>query len=139
MSDKTYRLLDNGQRIWCLVCGLVSHSPGDVHQRYCGHCHLFHQDLMADTPLPDILSIDPATVPSAVLQRLIAEVQQEPHPGSPHVYDRVHNRHNRGPYPSRPPPYPRPPPYRDPPPEDPPLGPPPTPQEEGPADPAPTQ
>lgn len=57
---------------------------------------------------PDPLTIDPETVPSAVLRRLIAEVQREaaeaggagaPHatPPAPAAYDRVHNRHNRGP------------------------------------------
>lgn len=51
--------------------------------------------------LPDVLSIDPATVPSVALQRLIAEVQQELREEdetlTPHAYDRIHNRHNRGP------------------------------------------
>lgn len=51
-------------------------------------------------PLPDILTIDPATVDSAVLRRLIAEVQEEvqreKEQGGPRAYDRAHNRHNRG-------------------------------------------
>lgn len=50
---------------------------------------------MSEPPWPDVLTIDPATVPSAVLRRLIAEVQQEGLP-SPSLYDRIHNRHNRG-------------------------------------------
>lgn len=60
--------------------------------------------------LPDLSTIDPATVPSAVLRRLIAEVQQEALP-VPSLYDRIHNRHNRGggsPWPPRPVPAPSP-------------------------------
>lgn len=56
---------------------------------------------------PDVLSIDPATVQSAVLRRLIAEVQQEQGEVT-RAYDRVHNRHNRGPYPRPPVPVPPP-------------------------------
>lgn len=56
----------------------------------------------------DVLMIDPATVPSAVLQRLIAEVQHEAAMpddtlNTKKVYDRIHNRHNRGPYIPEPP------------------------------------
>jgi hypothetical protein len=71
-------------------------------------------------PIPDVMTIDPKSLPSAVLQRLVAEVQWEighgmvtttertmgyervhnrhhrslDNPGNP--YNRVHNRHNRG-------------------------------------------
>lgn len=54
---------------------------------------------------PPVLSLDPATVPSAVLRRLITEVQHEAatvehDDGNPllgiKAYDRAHNRHNRG-------------------------------------------
>ena len=37
-----YRLLEDGEAIQCLACGLVSHNPNDVVQRYCGRCHKFH-------------------------------------------------------------------------------------------------
>lgn len=30
--------------IECKVCGLVSWHPKDVEERYCGHCHQFHDD-----------------------------------------------------------------------------------------------
>ena len=56
-------------------------------------------------PLPDILTIDPATIESAVLRRLIAEVQQAAleaeEPSGLQAYNRSHNRHNRGPHPGR--------------------------------------
>jgi len=31
-------------RIMCLTCGRVSHNPNDVANKYCGHCHIFHED-----------------------------------------------------------------------------------------------
>jgi hypothetical protein len=72
---------------------------------------------MSETPpLPDLWAIDLDQVESAVLRRLIAEVQWDlaedgPAHGVPRAYDRVHNRHNRGngvprPYPPAPPPPP---------------------------------
>jgi hypothetical protein len=42
MSEPTYELLDGGRAIRCRHCGLTSHNPTDVAERYCGHCHLFH-------------------------------------------------------------------------------------------------
>ena len=27
----------------CLTCGWHSFNPNDIAQRYCGHCHQFHQ------------------------------------------------------------------------------------------------
>lgn len=43
----TYRLGDDGRSITCLICGSVSHSPGDVKNHYCVACHVFHDDLRA--------------------------------------------------------------------------------------------
>jgi hypothetical protein len=43
----TYRLVDDGRAIECLRCGMVSYHPEDVRQRYCGHCHRFHDDPIA--------------------------------------------------------------------------------------------
>lgn len=31
-----------GKRIQCLDCGAISWNLNDVRQRYCGHCHEFH-------------------------------------------------------------------------------------------------
>ena len=31
--------------ITCPTCGAVSHNPNDIAQRYCGHCHQFHEFL----------------------------------------------------------------------------------------------
>ena len=30
--------------IQCLLCGRTSYHPQDVHERYCGACHRFHDD-----------------------------------------------------------------------------------------------
>lgn len=40
-----YQILEDGRAIKCLTCGLTSHHPQDVAERYCGNCHVFHQHL----------------------------------------------------------------------------------------------
>ena len=45
--------------------------------------------------IPELLEVDTSKIASAVLARLIEEVRNEK-PSTTHVYDRVHNRHNRG-------------------------------------------
>jgi len=51
-------------------------------------------------PLPDVLTLDPDQIPSAVLRRLIREVQQEvlerEEVDRLRASDLVHNHHNRG-------------------------------------------
>ena len=32
--------------ITCPRCGMVSHNPSDIAQRYCGKCHAFHCDMV---------------------------------------------------------------------------------------------
>lgn len=39
-----YRITENGRSITCLSCGLTSHNVEDVRQRFCGRCHVFHED-----------------------------------------------------------------------------------------------
>jgi ribosomal protein L37E len=41
---KPYVISDDGRAITCRRCGLTSHNPNDVAQRYCGRCHVFHED-----------------------------------------------------------------------------------------------
>ena len=31
--------------ITCPVCRMVSYNPNDVRERYCGHCHQFHDEM----------------------------------------------------------------------------------------------
>jgi hypothetical protein len=35
---------DQGDFIRCLHCGLKSFHPDDVKNRYCGKCHVFHEE-----------------------------------------------------------------------------------------------
>jgi hypothetical protein len=32
---------------------MVSHNPNDVRERYCGHCHAFHDDMVRKVLPPD--------------------------------------------------------------------------------------
>ena len=41
----TYVISDDGEAIQCLICGSISYNPGDIKNRYCGHCHEFHDEL----------------------------------------------------------------------------------------------
>jgi ribosomal protein S27AE len=48
IADEQYR--ENPQPyIVCPKCGMVSHNPNDVRERYCGNCHAFHADLEKGT------------------------------------------------------------------------------------------
>lgn len=38
-------LVDTPMQIACLLCEQVSAHPRDVQERYCGACHLFHDDV----------------------------------------------------------------------------------------------
>jgi hypothetical protein len=39
-----YKGLPSAVGIRCLTCMRVSWNPNDVAQRYCGFCHVFHED-----------------------------------------------------------------------------------------------
>lgn len=32
------------ESITCPLCGWTSYNPNDIAHRYCGHCHIFHDD-----------------------------------------------------------------------------------------------
>jgi len=43
-----YTLIDGPlPAIRCNGCGLTSYNQNDVEQRYCGRCHVFHEDTHA--------------------------------------------------------------------------------------------
>lgn len=49
-----YLILDfpTGVRgIYCTHCTWVSYSQGDIENRYCGHCHKFHEDRQLEARL----------------------------------------------------------------------------------------
>lgn len=39
-----YLISPDGKAITCCTCGATSYHPGDVEHRYCGRCHVFHDD-----------------------------------------------------------------------------------------------
>lgn len=41
----TFTIASDGQAITCLRCKRTSHNENDVEQRYCGYCHVFHEDI----------------------------------------------------------------------------------------------
>ena len=47
----TYELIYDHERvaiaIRCSFCGLTSYNLNDIANRYCGACHIFHEDLSA--------------------------------------------------------------------------------------------
>lgn len=42
MTQKKYRISDDGKSITCLHCGMKSFNINDVNNLYCGRCHKFH-------------------------------------------------------------------------------------------------
>ena len=67
------------------------------HRRYEG-AQMNEKEEASAVQVPSIselLEVDTGKLVSAVLARLIEEVRNEKRPTAP-VYDRVHNRHNRG-------------------------------------------
>jgi hypothetical protein len=49
----SYMLSSDGHSITCHQCGLTSHNQNDVVNRYCGHCHVFHDDMAAFNAFAD--------------------------------------------------------------------------------------
>lgn len=39
-----YVISHDGKSILCETCGRRSFHPEDVANKYCGHCHVFHED-----------------------------------------------------------------------------------------------
>jgi hypothetical protein len=46
-----------GESIRCLLCRRISGHPQDVAFRYCGACHVFHDDLAMKLELARIAAI----------------------------------------------------------------------------------
>jgi hypothetical protein len=85
-----YSIAPDGKSITCQRCGMTSHHPKDVAEKYCGHCHVFHDDQIY------LLDIDLTKIESVALRRLIEEVRNPNHAyPPPGYYDRVYHRHNR--------------------------------------------
>lgn len=41
----TFTISADGKSITCKRCGRTSHNLNDVEWRYCGFCHVFHEDI----------------------------------------------------------------------------------------------
>lgn len=41
-------MIEQQPYIVCPKCGMVSHNPNDVLNRYCGACHAFHDDMVRE-------------------------------------------------------------------------------------------
>ena len=73
-------------------------SPMYAATSFAGGTTVAEQNQLQQTEpssIPDLLEVDISKISSAVLARLIEEVREEKS-STPHAYDRVHNRHNRG-------------------------------------------
>lgn len=46
----TYEIDEEEGSIKCLNCGLTSYNPKDVAFKYCGNCHIFHDDEIIKYP-----------------------------------------------------------------------------------------
>jgi hypothetical protein len=44
MAGARFTISPDGKAITCATCRLTSLNPNDVRNRYCGHCHVFHDD-----------------------------------------------------------------------------------------------
>ena len=55
-GERTYQIILNDEgkahAIKCHTCGLTSYHPKDVSHRYCGKCHIFHDDLRQYAKMP---------------------------------------------------------------------------------------
>jgi len=40
----SYEIAADDASITCKHCGRTSYNPGDIENRYCGHCNVFHDD-----------------------------------------------------------------------------------------------
>lgn len=50
----SYLVSFDGKVLFCRMCGYASHNPHDVENRYCGHCHLFHDNLKLEAHLANL-------------------------------------------------------------------------------------
>jgi hypothetical protein len=55
LTNKRYAIIEDGTAIQCLKCNAKSRHPLDIAQRYCGNCHVFHDDLGPPRNLTDLV------------------------------------------------------------------------------------
>lgn len=52
--------------ITCPVCSRTSTDPNDVRERYCGHCHIHHEDLLLPV---HVVYLNPSDYPTKFVVR----------------------------------------------------------------------
>lgn len=55
MDTYAFVVVDGFHGIRCLRCGKTSYHGEDIRQRYCGHCHHFHDDSNSSLRTPEKL------------------------------------------------------------------------------------
>jgi hypothetical protein len=43
-ANYTISYIQGCRFIKCHTCGMTSFAPNDIENRYCGNCHVFHED-----------------------------------------------------------------------------------------------
>lgn len=46
-DGKTYALIADSTGILCLRCGVLSHNPADITERYCARCRRYHENTVS--------------------------------------------------------------------------------------------
>jgi len=71
-----FEIAEDGKSIKCLACGLTSYHPEDVRNRYCGKCHVFHEDrfkgVTTTKPPPNAHLFRPMTGEAAGIEPLFS-------------------------------------------------------------------
>lgn len=44
-GESTFEILEEGKAIRCRRCGMISYSPKDVENHWCGRCKASHDDI----------------------------------------------------------------------------------------------
>ena len=57
----TYEIVEDGEAIRCLKCEMTSWHYKDVEHKYCGNCHMFHEEPIDEVEWLELPEIDPVT------------------------------------------------------------------------------
>lgn len=50
----SYSISFDGKVLFCRWCGRASSNPSDVENRYCDHCHLWHDNVKLEEHLKSL-------------------------------------------------------------------------------------
>lgn len=60
--------------ITCPRCGMTSHNPNDIRERYCGACHQYHDFMMTTYPCDLVFDVPVVDPRHSVLERAAREL-----------------------------------------------------------------